>query len=67
MTMNGEAAAPPVRDVSGDNLQRVYYYSVFPNMLLTPHPDFVLYHRIRPLAIDKIQNGEAVEYEVLPL
>ncbi len=56
MTMDGEAAAPPVCDVSGDDLQRVYYYSVFPNMLLTPHPDFVMYHHITPLGSDKIVN-----------
>ena len=56
MTMDGKAAAPPVCNVSGDDLQRVHYYSVFPNLLFSPHPDFVLYHRIRPLAVDKIQN-----------
>ena len=56
MTMDGEAAAPPVCDVSGEDLQRVHYYSVFPNLLLSPHPDFVLYHRIRTLARDRIQN-----------
>ena len=56
MTMDGDAAGPPVCDVSGEDLQRVYYYSIFPNFLLTPHPDFVMYHRIRPLAIDCIQN-----------
>ncbi|HEY5691516.1 MAG TPA: aromatic ring-hydroxylating dioxygenase subunit alpha [Cyclobacteriaceae bacterium] len=56
MTMNGEAAAPPICDVAGDDLQRVYYYSVFPNLLLTPHPDFVLFHHITPLGHDKINN-----------
>lgn len=56
MTMDGKAAAPPVCDVSGEDLQRVHYYSVFPNLLLSPHPDFVLYHRIRPLAVDESQN-----------
>jgi len=56
MTMNGKAAAPPVCDVSGDDLQRIYYYSIFPNMLLTPHPDFVLFHHITPLGPDKIIN-----------
>jgi len=42
MTMDGRAAAPPVCNVSGDDLPRVHYYSVFPNLLLSPHPDFVL-------------------------
>jgi len=56
MTMNGEAAAPPVCDVSGEDLQRIYYYSVFPNLLLTPHPDFVLFHHITPLGPGEITN-----------
>ena len=56
MTMNGDAAGPPVCEVSGDDLQRVYYYSIFPNMLLTPHPDFVLFHHISPLGPGKIYN-----------
>ena len=56
MTMDGKAAAPPVCNVSGDDLQRVHYYSVFPNLLLSPHPDFVLYHRIRTLGVNQIQN-----------
>ncbi len=56
MTMDGEAAAPPVCNVSGDDLQRVHYYSVFPNLLLTPHPDYVLYHLIRPVSVDEITS-----------
>ncbi len=56
MTMNGDAAAPPVCDVSGADLQRVYYYSIFPNMLLTPHPDYVMFHHITPLGPEKIIN-----------
>lgn len=56
MTMNGELAAPPICNVSGDDLQRIYYYSIFPNMLLTPHPDFVMFHHITPLGPDKIIN-----------
>ena len=56
MTMDGSAAGPPVCNVSGEDLQRIYYYSVFPNMLLTPHPDFVLFHHITPLGPGKIYN-----------
>ncbi len=56
MTMDGKAAAPPVCEVHGDNLQRVHYYSIFPNLLFSPHPDFVLYHRIRPLGVGKSKN-----------
>ncbi len=57
MTMDGEAAGPPVCNVSGDDLQRVYYYSLFPNMLLTPHPDFVMFHHIVPRGPGSISNN----------
>lgn len=53
MTLDGAAAGPPLGAVSGEDLRRVYYYSVFPNMLLTPHPDFVMYHRITPLGVGR--------------
>ncbi|HVE14501.1 MAG TPA: aromatic ring-hydroxylating dioxygenase subunit alpha [Elusimicrobiota bacterium] len=52
MTMDGAPAGPPLGDIRGEDLKRVYYYSVFPNLLLSPHPDFVIYHRIRPVAVD---------------
>lgn len=56
MTMDGKPAGPPVGRVGGEDLRRIHYYSVFPNLLFSPHPDFVLYHRIRSLAVDQIQN-----------
>ena len=56
MTMDGEPAGPPLCDVHGEDLRRVHYYSVFPNMLLTPHPDFVLFHHIIPKGNAAITN-----------
>ncbi len=54
MTMDGEAAAPPICPTN--DLQRIYYYSIFPSMLLTPHPDFVMFHHITPVGTEKIIN-----------
>jgi len=31
----------------------VYYYAIFPNMLLSLHPDYVMFHTIRPQAADR--------------
>jgi Rieske 2Fe-2S family protein len=53
MTMDGKAAGKPLGKVSGDDLRRIYYYSVFPNALLTPHPDFVMFHRVTPLGVGR--------------
>jgi len=54
MTMDGEAAAPTI--CSPGDEQRIFYYSVFPSMLLTPHPDFVMFHHIIPQGPEKIVN-----------
>ena len=55
MTLDGKAAGPPVGDVSGDDLQRVHYYSIFPNLLFAPHPDFVICQRILPISVTRVQ------------
>lgn len=44
LTVSGRACAAPLGEVSGEDLQRVYYYVIFPNMLLSLHPDYVLVH-----------------------
>jgi Rieske 2Fe-2S family protein len=48
MTINGHTARPPVGDVAGEDLYRIYYYSLFPNMLLSLHPDYVMAHTLWP-------------------
>jgi glycine betaine catabolism A len=50
LTLSGKPAGPPVGELPAEDMNRVYYYSVFPNMLLSLHPDYVMVHRITPLA-----------------
>jgi Rieske 2Fe-2S family protein len=51
MTESGHLCGPAL--VSGAERMRVYYYTLFPNMFLSLHPDYVLVHRLDPLAIDR--------------
>ncbi len=51
MTSHGRVCAPPL--VSGEATQLVYYYTLFPTLFLSLHPDYVLTHRIEPLAPDR--------------
>ena len=46
--MSGNACALPVGDIKGEDHARVFYYSIFPNMLLSMHPDYVMVHQIWP-------------------
>jgi Rieske 2Fe-2S family protein len=48
MTMSGRTCAPILGTVSGHDLQLIYYYTIFPNMFLSLHPDYVLVHRLEP-------------------
>jgi Rieske 2Fe-2S family protein len=53
MSMSGKAHYPPLGEVTGEELDRVYYYALFPNMLLSLEPDYVMVHRITPVAVDR--------------
>ena len=48
LTISGNACALPVGDIKGDDHARVYYYSIFPNLLLSLHPDYAMVHQIWP-------------------
>jgi Rieske 2Fe-2S family protein len=48
LTMSGNACALPVGDIKAEDHARVFYYSIFPNMLLSMHPDYVMVHQIWP-------------------
>jgi Rieske 2Fe-2S family protein len=53
MTRTGRACSMPVGDLPEEDRQRVYYYSIFPNMLLSLHSDYVMVHTLWPQAPDR--------------
>lgn len=53
LTMSGDACALPVGDVKGEDHARVFYYSFFPNVLLSMHPDYVMVHQVWPQAPER--------------
>jgi glycine betaine catabolism A len=55
LTTTGRSSRPPLRGVDGEELDRVYYYTVFPSLLLSLHPDYVMVHYVRPLAVDRTE------------
>lgn len=48
LTMTGGTSRPPLGTITGEDLHRVYYYSLFPNLLISLHPDYVMYHTLWP-------------------
>lgn len=53
LTMSGNACARPVGDIGSEDHARVFYYSIFPNMLLSMHPDYVMVHQVWPLSPER--------------
>jgi glycine betaine catabolism A len=54
LTMSGNACALEVGgSAQHESQQRVFYYSIFPNMLLSMHPEYVMVHQLWPKAPDR--------------
>lgn len=53
LTMSGNACARPVGNIRSEDQSRVFYYSIFPNILLSMHPDYAMVHQIWPEAPDR--------------
>ena len=48
LTMSGNACALAMEQFGEEDFRLVFYYSIFPNMLLSLHPDYVMVHQLRP-------------------
>ncbi len=53
LTLTGNACALPVGNIKGESHARVFYYSIFPNMLLSMHPEYVMVHQLRPQSSER--------------
>jgi Rieske 2Fe-2S family protein len=50
LTSSGERTRALLPGLTAEEHARVYYYTVFPSMLLSLHPDYVMAHFVQPLA-----------------
>ena len=55
LTTTGHSSRPRLGSVDGADLDRVYYYTIFPSLLLSLHPDYVMVHYVKPLAADRTE------------
>lgn len=50
MSLDGLSHGCMISTLSGEQQRQVHYVSVFPNLLLSLHPDYVMTHRLEPLS-----------------
>lgn len=48
VTIGGLACAAPFAGLSAEERRRAYYYTIFPNLMLSLHPDYVVYYQVWP-------------------
>jgi glycine betaine catabolism A len=53
MSLDGSSQGVPLRGLDEQGLRTVIYVNVFPNILISAHPDYVMVHRLLPLAPDR--------------
>ena len=52
-SLDGRSGGAALRGLSGPALRTVIYVAIFPNVLLSLHPDYVMTHILRPVAADR--------------
>jgi Rieske 2Fe-2S family protein len=53
MSLDGTSGGVPLRGLDAQGLRTVIYVNIFPNVLLSLHPDYVMTHRLIPVAADR--------------
>jgi len=53
MSLDGQSHGVPLRGLDETGLRTVIYVHIFPNVLVSLHPDYVMVHRLVPLAVDR--------------
>jgi Rieske 2Fe-2S family protein len=53
MSLDGSSHGVPLRGLDETGLRTVIYVNVFPNVLISLHPDYVMVHRLLPVAADR--------------
>ncbi|MEO0420782.1 MAG: aromatic ring-hydroxylating dioxygenase subunit alpha [Pseudomonadota bacterium] len=64
MSMTGRARLPRIASVPPSDQHLVHYYVIYPNLLLSLHPDYVLLHVLTPTAPDRTRVS--CDWLVLP-
>jgi Rieske 2Fe-2S family protein len=53
MSLDGSGSGVPLRGLDATGLRTVLYLGIFPNVLVSLHPDYAMVHRLIPVAADR--------------
>jgi Rieske 2Fe-2S family protein len=55
MGRNGHVQRPPITGLDAAEHSSVYYFALFPNALISLHPDYVMLHTLWPRSVDRTE------------
>jgi glycine betaine catabolism A len=55
MSIDGERRREPLPGLTGEEREKVCYYAIYPNLLLSLHPDYMMTHTLWPRAVDRTE------------
>ncbi len=55
MAREGGAHRPPISGLTEEQKRQILYFSLFPNLLVSMHPDYVMLHTLWPRAVDRTE------------
>ncbi len=55
ISRNGKYCAAPIRGLVGEQVQQVFYFTIFPAMFLSLHPDYVMVHYLIPKDVNQTE------------
>jgi Rieske 2Fe-2S family protein len=53
MSLNGASGAEPLSGLVGPQLRQILYLELFPNLLISAHPDYIMTHTLEPLGTNR--------------
>jgi Rieske 2Fe-2S family protein len=53
MSLTGKSKGRAISGLEEKRTRQVFYFGLFPNLLISPHPDYVMTHRLEPVAPDR--------------
>jgi glycine betaine catabolism A len=56
LSIDGSCPRAFLPGLPAEDIRRVYFYAIFPNMLLSLHPDYMMVHTLWPVAPDRTIN-----------
>ena len=55
VSSDGKSVGPFLDGLDAEQRRSIYYYTIFPNLFVSAHPDYVMIHRLSPIGFNRTE------------